>query len=143
MATYGVAVVGLGAMGGAPLLRPARRGARVGPVERDELGREVAPAERAGSGPLPGVRLGGLGPAPARSARWRQTATPDHGLLVTPLAHMETVRAVSAGSGLGFTHEAAVGEARAAEWAGVANRPRLAAFSARRFDTREQGMAHA
>ncbi|MEF8761869.1 FAD-dependent oxidoreductase, partial [Stenotrophomonas sp. A3_2] len=90
----------------------------LGPVDPDAVGRDVAPAEQDEMVRVLGGRLFGLAPAPARSARCCHTATPDHDFLVTPHPEMANVVIVSACSGHGFKHAAAVGETLAAQWTG-------------------------
>ena len=58
-------------------------------------------------------RLLGIGPAPARSVTCLYTVTPDSGFIVDTLPEQNRVTVVSACSGHGFKHSAAIGEALA------------------------------
>lgn len=82
------------------------------PSDPDRIERDVAPAEQQAmwdrhvAGRLPGLR-----PLPVRSTTCTYTVTPDSGFLVDAVPGMPRVLAVSACSGHGFKHSAALGEA--------------------------------
>lgn len=82
------------------------------PADPDRVERAVTPAEQQAmwdrhlSGRLPGLR-----PAPTRSTTCIYTVSPDAGFLVDAVPGMPRVLAVSACSGHGFKHSAALGEA--------------------------------
>lgn len=80
----------------------------------DAIRREIGPgeAEALYRGHVEG-RLRGIGPVCLRAATCLYTATPDHHFLIDRDPESETVLLVSACSGHGFKHSAAIGEAAA------------------------------
>jgi sarcosine oxidase len=76
-------------------------------------------------------RLRGIGPRALRAAACLYTVTPDSGFLADRLPNLDRVLFVSACSGHGFKHSAALGEELAARLAGEGDR--LAEFGLPRF----------
>ena len=106
------------------------------PCDPDSVSRDVAPGEAAAMHATHVAgRLRGLRAAPARSAACLYTVTPDSGFVIDTLPEDERVIVISACSGHGFKHSAAIGEA-VAQWlcAGRADID-LAPFRLARIDT--------
>jgi sarcosine oxidase len=103
-------------------------------ADPDAVNRTVAPEEAAAmharhvSG-----RLAGVTDRSTRSAACLYTVTPDAGFIVDALPDMDRVLAISACSGHGFKHSAAVGEAVAQLVATGRSALDLSAFGAGRF----------
>lgn len=105
------------------------------PVQADDVDRQVSPAESATiyDRHVAG-RLRGVTPNRERAAACLYTVTPDSGFIVDAVSEMDGVTFVSACSGHGFKHSAALGEQVAHRLAGKANG--LETFGLSRFDDR-------
>lgn len=103
------------------------------PCDPDAVDTEVRLAEHQSMAGHVGKRLAGLARLPARSVTCLYTTTSDHDFLVDTHPLSDAIRVVSACSGHGFKHAAAMGEAIASEWAGEAGELSLAPFSRARF----------
>jgi sarcosine oxidase len=87
-------------------------------------------------------RLRGITPPALRAARCTYTVTPDAGFIVDSVPGMNRVLAVSACSGHGFKHAAALGEAIAQHIARGGSDIPLAAFALSRFEFGWGSAAH-
>jgi sarcosine oxidase len=108
-------------------------------VDPDDADRTVAPGEAAAMHARHvSDRLAGVTDRSTRSAACLYTVTPDAGFIVDSLPDMDRVLAISACSGHGFKHSAAVGEAVAQRVATGRSALDLSAFGAGRFGTAAQ-----
>lgn len=102
------------------------------PVSPDAVSREVSADEIAAMQGLIAPYLPGVG-ACVRASTCLYTVTPDYGFIVDPLDERERVVMVSACSGHGFKHSAALGEALAERATTGRSRLDLAPFRISRF----------
>lgn len=104
---------GFPALPGSGLLKAATEQYRVATAAH-ALQREVQPQEAAALHARSlATRLDGIGPVAARSAACLYTVTPDSGFIIDTHPAMDRVTVVSACSGHGFKHSAAIGAALA------------------------------
>lgn len=104
-------------------------------TDPDRVVRDVAPGEsRAMFTDHVSGRLRGVGPRVTQAAACLYTVTPDAGFIVDDLPGNNRVLVVSACSGHGFKHSAALGEAVAQRLATGASTIDLTAFGLARFD---------
>ena len=105
------------------------------PCDPDTMSRDVAAGEgRAMHERHAAGRLRGLGAEPVRSAACLYTVTPDSGFLIDTLPGQDRIVVISACSGHGFKHSAAIGEAVAQTVCGEAVHADLAPFGLDRLD---------
>jgi sarcosine oxidase len=106
----------------------------VAPTTPDAVNRDVAPSESAAmfNDHLSG-RLVGVTPRTLRTATCLYTVTPDSGFIIDTLPDRDRVHFVSACSGHGFKHSAAVGEMLAREVTGEGDGFSLEPFRMTRF----------
>ncbi|NVZ84907.1 N-methyl-L-tryptophan oxidase [Pseudomonas yamanorum] len=100
----------------------------------EAVNRQVSPAESDAmfSAHLAG-KVGGVTSQVLKTAVCTYTLTPDYGFIIDQHPHLENVTVVSACSGHGFKHSAAIGEALAQQCVDGKSAIDLSAFSLRRF----------
>ena len=112
---------GFPALPGSGLLKAATEQYGIA-TKADALDRHVKPSEGAALHARSlATRLTGIGPVAARSAACLYTVTPDSGFIIDNHPAMDRVTVVSACSGHGFKHSAAIGAALARAQCGEAD----------------------